>query len=335
MDANFNSMMLFCIILAAVLVVATFQITVSTVSTATSKTPTFFPANKVTGKDRSSSNATSAFRATICAVAKNEELYIDEWLQYHKFLGFDHVHIHDNADNASSYMASLPEKYSNFVSVTHSPGLGLQAVSYGKCVKEGANSSTWVAFIDVDEFIVLRNHTNIKAYLHDVAPNGGLVQLGWSIMASNGTMEYDPAPVVTRFTLTSRAPSMYVKALAYLPHVRLVHVHYCLMKPGHPIVDQHGRIVKDMPSIHHNNDREIATLFHYQTKSWEEFNAKRHRGFAFNYKSNYLYDSANVNATAAMTKNYNTINNILHPVVNTAAKDFYLKHCLQSAECHI
>lgn len=46
---------------------------------------------------------------TICAVVKNEDLYIDEWLTSHKFLGFDRVHLHDNADKASTYIADLPK----------------------------------------------------------------------------------------------------------------------------------------------------------------------------------------------------------------------------------
>ena len=212
---------------------------------------------------------------TICAVVKDEDLYIDEWLQCNRFLGFDHVHLHDNAHNASTYLTRLPEKYGYYVKVTHSPGLGQQIRSYGKCHAEAKGSNTWTAFIDVDEFIVLRKHANIKAFLRDAAPHGGSVVLKWSIMVSNGTMNYDPAPVVTRFTLTSNAPtefSKYSKAISYLPHVLQPSVHSCTLKPGHPTVNH--------TTVNTNHDREVAYINHYSTKSWEEFVKKRGRGFA-------------------------------------------------------
>jgi len=266
---------------------------------------------------------------TICAVAKNEERYIDEWLTYHKYLGFDHVQIYDNADNASSYMADLPRKYGNYVSVEHSPGLGRQESSYNRCLKNGAETNTWAAFLDVDEFVVLKKHPNIKAFLHDVAPDGGSIVLNWSIMVSNGTMVYDPAPVVTRFTVTSREANRNLKTIAYLPHVQKVHVHYSLMKRGHPTVDQHGRAVKDGASHHPGNDREIANLNHYQTKSWEEFNQKRRRGFATNYQGNQLFSANTPEAANAMAVNFKVINNLTDPVIDTTARDFYLMHTVK------
>ena len=35
-------------------------------------------------------------RTSICCIAKNEDLYIDEWINYHKKLGFDHFFIYQN-----------------------------------------------------------------------------------------------------------------------------------------------------------------------------------------------------------------------------------------------
>jgi acyl-CoA dehydrogenase len=37
--------------------------------------------------------------AVICAIALNEERYIDEWIQYNLFLGFSHIYIYDNSSN--------------------------------------------------------------------------------------------------------------------------------------------------------------------------------------------------------------------------------------------
>lgn len=264
---------------------------------------------------------------TICAAVKDEDIYIDEWLQYHRYLGFDQVHIHDNAPNASAHLAALPEKYGDFVRVTHSPGLGLQVKLYSKCHTENATSNMWTAFMDVDEFIVLNQHPNIKSYLQDVAPDGGSVSLKWSIMGDSGALDYDPAPVVTRFTLTSKLPARMTKTIAYLPHVRSPHVHQCNMKPGYPRLDQRGRSVSDNTSP---NDREVASMNHYQTKSWAEFQLKRRRGDVLYPRMMHVYNDS-PEATEVIRINYVAINWNANEVEYTAARDFWLKNKAKEA----
>lgn len=185
----------------------------------------------------------------------------------------------------------------------------MQISSYARCVtEEGANSNTWTAFIDIDEFIVLRKHPSIKAFLQDVAPDGGSVVLNWSIMGSSGALIYEPAPVVSRFILTSAAPNPHVKTIAYLPHVLHPHIHNCYMKPGHPSVDQHGRAVNPDSPFHSRNDRETAHINHYYTKSWEEFKLKKHRGFASNYMQNHLFEDESEEALKRIARDFNRHN---------------------------
>lgn len=38
------------------------------------------------------------YNTSICAIAKNEESYLIEWLDHHLNLGFNHVYIIDNND---------------------------------------------------------------------------------------------------------------------------------------------------------------------------------------------------------------------------------------------
>jgi len=265
-------------------------------------------------------------KVMLCSIMKNEELYVDEWLEYHRYLGFEHAHLFDNADNASTYLASLPTKYNKFVKVTHFPGLGKQVSAYQACVKEGAKSNVWAAFIDIDEFIVLQEHSDIKTFLQDVAPEGGSVVLNWSTMGSNGSMNQDPTPVVERFTLTSIAPNQHVKTIAYLPHVLRPNIHNTYLKPGFPAVDQHGRSVDPNSPFHPGNDREIAHINHYYTKSWEEFKLKRHRGFASNFKKNKVFEDDSEETMSRISADYVRSNNGTNAVQDTFAREFFLRH---------
>lgn len=267
----------------------------------------------------------------ICSIVKNEQSYIDEWLQYHKYLGFDRAHLYDNADNASTYLASLPELYGDFVQVVHLPGLGRQKDAYLRCMHEHENSNTWGAFIDIDEFIVLRKHPNIKSLLLDLAPDGGSVVLGWNIFGSNGAVTREPGPVVARFVMTSEKSDKHIKTIAYLPHARDPIIHNILMKAGHPTVDQHGRAVSCESPWVEDNDRAVAHINHYYTKSWEEFQAKRHRGWASSYKNNHLVAGDGPEAKDRIAHDFKHHNRLTNAVRDTFARDFYLCHMLGEA----
>ena len=267
----------------------------------------------------------------LCSIVKNEQPYIDEWLQYHKYLGFDRAQLYDNADNASTYLASLPEVYGNFVRVEHLPGLGQQKDAYLRCMHEHENSNTWGAFMDIDEFIVLRKHTNIKALLHDLAPDGGSVVLGWSIFGSSGAVTREPGPVVSRFVMTSEKPDKHIKTIAYLPHARDPIIHNVLMKTGHPTVDQHGRAVSCESPWVDDNDRAVAHINHYYTKSWQEFQAKRRRGWASSYKNNHLVSGDGQEVFDRIAHDFKHHNRLTNAVQDTFARDFYLCHFLGEA----
>lgn len=40
----------------------------------------------------------------ICALARREHLYINDWVKYHIDLGFDHIYIYDNDDKKTPYI---------------------------------------------------------------------------------------------------------------------------------------------------------------------------------------------------------------------------------------
>lgn len=46
--------------------------------------------------------------AVVCAIAKNEGMYIDEWIAYNIKLGFDNIYVYDNSDDND--LADLPAK---------------------------------------------------------------------------------------------------------------------------------------------------------------------------------------------------------------------------------
>ena len=83
--------------------------------------------------------------AVVCAIALNEDLYIDEWITYNLALGFYHIYIYDNSDNNI-----LKDKISDKVSIFHFPGETKMLQSRDMFTRQYKNKHKWCAFIDVD-----------------------------------------------------------------------------------------------------------------------------------------------------------------------------------------
>lgn len=264
-------------------------------------------------------------QVVVCAVMRNEELYIDEWLRYIQYLGFDSVHIYDNADTPSEYYPSLKAIYGDFITVKWNPGIQVQQAAYSHCAGKFKKNNTWAAFFDADEFIVLRKHKNIKEFLADVAPTGGSVVLNWNIMSNNGIKKHRPGPVTSRFTYAARELTKYVKSISYVDHVTWISVHNGGVIPGYPKVDPLGHAVPNIDSDWLNNTgvKEVAYLNHYYTKSLQEFTLKKRRGQAAQpNRGNYNITVEDLNI---MFEKYNEP---YHEVEDTHARDFYLRHYL-------
>jgi hypothetical protein len=189
----------------------------------------------------------------------------------------------------------------------------------------------WSTFLDIDEFVVLRNHSSIKEFLRDVAPEGGSVVLNWSLLGCNGTLQQTPEPVLVRFVQSSAFTNKHFKTTAYLPHVLDPSIHNTYMLPGFPTVTQHGVPINSSVSWDPRNDRKIANINHYLTKTLEEFKLKRLRGRGAGAKKNaknVLYHSGSQEAIEKEIKEFNGLykNNAGFPIKDTVARDFYLKN---------
>jgi hypothetical protein len=202
----------------------------------------------------------------ICAIAKNEEKYIDEWIQYHLFLGFHNIYIYDNNDDPC--YQHLSAKYDNKVHVTHFPGKNLLLPAYNKFLSDHARQHTHVAMIDLDEFIVLKNGINLSDLCSKYI-NRGALGINWIFYGSNGLLSYSPEPVIERFTKRSFEINQHIKCIAKCEDVyKYTNPHFPILKNGN-IHDTNGTVI-DGPFNAAGTDN-VCQINHYHTKSKEEY----------------------------------------------------------------
>lgn len=270
------------------------QIPVSTPSIL-NEFPSKYVSNRLTAKND----------AIVCCIALNEEPYIDEWIKYHLALGFSHIYIYDNSDTNT-----LKNRNSNNVTIIHFPGKTKQLEAYDMCVLQYKNKHKWCAFIDCDEFIVLKKHNSIMEFLNEYNDCDSIA-LNWLMFGSSNKKEYHNEPVTSRFRYCSSTVNDHIKCICKLNSInKYASAHHPQLYKG-DVFDTNKKIIYG--PLNSDGDLSVACIHHYYTKSEEEFREKIERGRADIIQKRSLDELINIHS-----------NN--NNVYNSDAWDFYSKH---------
>lgn len=233
--------------------------------------------------------------AAIVVIVKNEELYIDEWVKYHLDLGFNHIYIYDDNDNFGKLdylnndkVSVIKYEVSNQIEkITGNKKLVYKQKNlYKNSYKEYSETYDWIAFIDCDEYITIKEKT-IQEYLNRFYDTD-IIHLQWLCYGDNDQIYYENKPVIERFTkhITKNAKHYCIPANMYIKSI--------IRTKKEPIFQSaHTAIIKNSicklgdGSVHDCkyifNDKynyDDAYIRHYLTKSLEEYLIRR------NYKNN-------------------------------------------------
>lgn len=95
-------------------------------------------------------------KIALCLIIKDENDYLDEWINYHLSIGIDYFFIYDNN---SKIPIKIDEKIGKVIVWNHND-IGTQMVAYLNCCKNNKNFD-YIGFLDTDEFYVSKT-MNIK-----------------------------------------------------------------------------------------------------------------------------------------------------------------------------
>ena len=221
------------------------------------------------------------YNIIICAILKDETPYLVEWIDHHLKIGVEHFVLYDN--NSVIPAKQTLEAYIRKgvvevidCDITNTP----QIKAYMHCLYNMHNHARWIAFIDLDEFIVLKKHRDILHFL-DYYQNYAGVCLNWVIYTANNHITMPEGPVMQNYTetLPSDFPAnKHVKSIVQPRYVVLIDSpHFPRYIYGHHAVNEKYIFVPGPFSEHSN---EIVQINHHQTKSFEEWLDKVKRGIA-------------------------------------------------------
>ena len=217
----------------------------------------------------------------VAAIMKNEEPYVNEWLDYYLLAGVDHFYIYDNESTPEFKKILQPYIDAGIVTYTFYPGKVRQMEAYLDAVKRFKFQCRYMAMIDGDEFIFPKSKSTINEVVNEVIgdnKNFSGLAINWVIFGSNGQEKADlTRGVLERFTARAANVHTTVKTIINPRRVRFwTQPHNPIYFDGCFAVSENGNIVPGY-SIE-NNTAEKICVNHYNTKSREEWEKKVARG---------------------------------------------------------
>lgn len=167
----------------------------------------------------------SKYELVICSLFRNEELYMKEWIEFHKLMGVQHFYLYDNGSSDRSVEILQPYIAAGLVDLFSWPKetnnqaenlYNLQLPIYDHALELVKHTAKWAAFIDLDEFLFPVQEDNFIKLLQNYSRYAGLA-VNWQIFGTSNRDTLYPDELLIE-ALTLRAPVQaenhhYVKSI--------------------------------------------------------------------------------------------------------------------------
>lgn len=245
-------------------------------------------------------------KVAVCAIAKKENLYIREWVEWYKNLGVSKIFLYDHNDVDGERFEEVIDDYikSGFVEVIDVRGQETSSIQFNKngkayrssiqhtcyidCYKTKLSEFDWVFFCDIDEFLKFRANCSLYTFLNDETfKDTDTIMVPWLHYDDNNLVYYDDRPVVERFPHLSKRQWYAFKSFArtnkeiYDESMR--HMIHTFRLVGNKIKTADGQDFTDIDNrinfyttVKSKIKNYKCVVKHYKTKTIEEYLKKRY-----------------------------------------------------------
>ena len=244
-------------------------------------------------KELNEEKTSKNYHTSIVLIAKDEDRYIQEWIEYHRIVGIEHFYIYDNESKPS--FKSILNRYidSDIVTYINYPGKLMQMNAYNHALKHFKFETEYMAFIDADEFLVpvtyktipeeidyIIDHYDKRKFKVDWEPGG--IAVNWRWYGSSYHREKQNGLLIENYTYRAEDDydqNAHVKTICN-PRLAIAfegHPHSCTYRKGYFNISEMGSYVPG--AFFYDSACRHLRINHYHMKSEEEFIEKWHRGW--------------------------------------------------------
>jgi Glycosyltransferase family 92 len=231
---------------------------------------------------------TKKYKLAIMAIFKNEEDYMEEWLEHHINQGVNHFYLYCNDHDIDKYPCLVNHKYNEYTTLipwiykANNGRNTIQRQAYTDCVQKYNHECQFLMMLDIDEFIM---HTNKNRKVIDFINS---IENEWKKtkaikvqrydFGSDGHMRKPSGKVIDNYKTHEKVCSCY-KTIANSDFINIkknfygVHDFNYLNKPGKIYNSYFSYIFTGYPNgCKKESINEVPLVInHYYTKSYEEY----------------------------------------------------------------
>ena len=232
-------------------------------------------------------------KVALCSIVKNENLYIREFIEHYKKIGYNKIFIYDNNEKNGENLGDVINDYisSGFVNLIDfkeiTPNKRPQIEAYIDCYSRNNKSFNWISFFDIDELLEInKKYRTIQDFLKDnIFEFCKNIKINWLEFSDQNKLYYENKPLQERFkifnyeqivnkhiksTVRGNLPVNYWKS-APNPHSSDLNIISC---------SSSGKKISFDSPFNYPPDYTNAKLKHYSYKSFEEICWKLKKGKA-------------------------------------------------------
>ena len=244
-------------------------------------------------------NKNNEIKVCMCSPVKKENHYLKEFVQHYKSYNVDKIFLYDNNDLNGEHLESVLNEYvhKNYVQIINFRGKNKALFDMmNDCYKNNYLNYDWLIFYEIDEFIHLKNYSDIKKFLNRYEFNKcQTIQLNWLMHTDNDKIYYEDKPLKIRFP--TEAKFVKVTAIKSILRGKISNVTInCVHRINNDLITCNG-----IGNITHLDgagttllDYEYSYIDHYFCKSTEEFVNKINKGDALYINQENLKDRIRV-----------------------------------------
>jgi hypothetical protein len=240
---------------------------------------------------------------SVCAIFKDEAEYLEEWLRFYDLLGVDHFYLYNHASTDDYATVLAPWIAAGRVTLRHATMNAPQLPAYSDCLFNDGKENTWIAFLDIDEFLFSPVQSDLRCFLQPFEGEAGVVA-NWVMFGASGH-QHKPAGLMTlNYTqrcdlnlctfepallkqpnLDPKDPRSYHPVCSHVKSIVNTREAIGVWSP-HQFAYRDGRlaVTAERRPVSAAVSDEVAIdslrVNHYFSRSWDEFHRKLQRGRA-------------------------------------------------------